>query len=219
MRRSLLLVGVVISAVCACIGAGTKADAVRSRPQVLPLQQEISIALSAGPANIRSGAGVFALEEGGYVQIRRSKNGFNCIVNRDHPLNMKPTCFDAEGSATIIPVIVRVGALLMQGQPVGQIRAQIKRAFATGEFTAPRRPGVAYMLSNMNRNYNPQTGRADPFPPHVMFYAPHLTDADIGSTGDFAPGMPSIAYQGPDGMMIVVLPQCAAQTPASPHGH
>jgi len=43
------------------------------------------------------------------------------------------------------------------------------------------------------------------FPPHVMFYAPNLTNEDIGSNGKFEPGLPSIAYQGPQGFMIVVL--------------
>jgi mannose-6-phosphate isomerase-like protein (cupin superfamily) len=63
------------------------------------------------------------------------------------------------------------------------------------------------MLSNSNRLYNPQTRKAGIFPPHVMFYAPNLTDADIGSTGDGAGGLPFIAYQGPHGYMITLVPQ------------
>lgn len=34
--------------------------------------------------------------------VRDSQNSFTCIVNRDHPLNLKPTCYDAEGTATIL---------------------------------------------------------------------------------------------------------------------
>src|SRR5262249_44708179 len=40
------------------------------------------------------------------------------------------------------------------------------------------------------------------FPPHVMFYAPNLTNDDIGADG--SPGMPFVAYQGPQGYMIMV---------------
>ena len=61
------------------------------------------------------------------------------------------------------------------------------------------------MLSGDIRNYNPSTKQLESFPPHVTFYAPNLTNADIGSDGRFEPGLPSIAYQGPQGFMIMVL--------------
>lgn len=81
------------------------------------------------------------------------------------------------------------------------MRAEIARAFEQGRFIAPRRPGMAYMLSG-DRNYNPSSDRVSIFPPHVMVYAPNLTDENIGSTGDG--GLPFIAYQGPHGYMITL---------------
>jgi hypothetical protein len=36
-----------------------------------------------------------------------------------------------------------------------------------------------------------------------MFYAPNLSDQDIGSDGSFSEGMPSIGYDGPLEFMIV----------------
>jgi hypothetical protein len=137
-------------------------------------------------------------------------------VNRDHPLNQKPTCYDAEGTATIVPKVLRVGELLMQGKSMDEINREIAEGFRPGKYISPRRPGVAYMLSGDIKDFNPQTGKVESFPPHVMFYAPNLTNQDIGSKGDFAPGMPSIAYQGPQGFMIVVMGNAdsAAKTPA-----
>jgi hypothetical protein len=175
-------------------------------PELLSRDQEMQLALSAAPAHLKDGAGVYVLEKNGFVKARETKNGFTCIVNRDHPLNQKPTCYDAEGTATILPKVVKVGELLMKGTPLAEIRAEIKKDFETGKFISPRRPGVAYMLSGDIKNFNPQTGKVDSFPPHVMFYAPNLTNDDIGSDGNFDPGMPSIAYQGPQGFMVVVLP-------------
>ena len=175
-------------------------------PALLSRDQEIQLALSAAPAHLKDGAGVYVLEKNGFVKARDTKNGFTCIVNRDHPLNQKPTCYDAEGTATILPKVVKFGELLMKGTPLADIRAEIKKDFETGKFIAPRRPGVAYMLSGDIKNFNPQTGKIDSFPPHVMFYAPNLTNDDIGSDGNFDPGMPSIAYQGSQGFMVVVLP-------------
>jgi hypothetical protein len=77
-------------------------------------------------------------------------------------------------------------------------------AAPSGRFISPRRPGVAYMLSGDIKHVNRKTGGVSSFPPHVMFYAPNLTNADIGSKGDGSDGMPFIAYQGPHGFMIMM---------------
>jgi hypothetical protein len=151
-------------------------------PELLPQKKEIELALSAAPEHLRKGAGVYVLERNGFVKVRYSTNGFTCIVNRDHPLNQKPVCFDAEGTATILPKILRVGELLMQGKTMYEINADIAEGFRTGKYISPRRPGVAYMLSGDIHNFNPRTGKIDSFPPHVMFYAPNLTNADLGTT-------------------------------------
>jgi hypothetical protein len=90
-------------------------------PELLPREKEIELALSAAPEHLRKAAGVYVLERNGFVKARESTNGFTCIVNRDHPLSLKPVCFDAEGTATILPKILRVGELLMQGVPMSQI--------------------------------------------------------------------------------------------------
>ncbi len=163
------------------------------------------MALRAAPAHLRAGAGVYALERRGFVLVRSGTNGFTCIVNRDHPRNLKPTCYDREGSATILPKVLRVGELLMKGTLAAEIRVEIAEGFRTGKYIAPRRPGVAYMLSGDIQSFNPSTGKTESFPPHVMFYAPNLTNEDIGSEGNFEPGLPSIGYQGPHGYMIVLM--------------
>ncbi len=85
-----------------------------------------------------------------------------------------------------------MGNEMMQGRSLKLIRAEVKNGFQTGRLHAPARPGVAYMLSREIRAYDPRTGTLGSFPPHVMFYAPHLTDMDIGSRGDFSYGLPSI---------------------------
>jgi hypothetical protein len=189
-------------------------------PELMPEAAEIKLALSAAPEHLRKDAAVYVLRKNGYAKVRNGSNGFTCIVNRDHPLNQKPTCYDAEGTATIVPKVLRVGELLMQGKPMAEINQEIAEGFRSGQYISPRRPGVAYMLSGDIRDFNPQTGKVESFPPHVMFYAPNLTNQDIGSTGDFAPGMPSIAYQGPQGFMIVVLGNAdSAAKPPAPMAH
>src|ERR1051326_3825451 len=115
------------------------------RPELLPKDKEMEMALSAAPEHLRAKAGVYVLEKNGYTKVRESENGFTCIVNRDHPLNLKPTCFDAEGTATIVPKILRVGELMMHGKTIDEISADIREGFRAGKFISPRRSGVAYM--------------------------------------------------------------------------
>lgn len=122
----------------------TSANA-RPLPELLLREKEVALALSAAPEHLRQGAAVYALERNGFVKVRDGSNGFTCIVNRDHPLNQKPVCFDAEGTATILPKILRVGELLMQGKPMSEIDAEIEEGFRTGKYISPRRSGVAYM--------------------------------------------------------------------------
>jgi hypothetical protein len=174
---------------------------------LLSREKETQLALSAAPEHLREGAAVYVLDRNGFVKVRDSTNGFTCIVNRDHPLNQKPVCFDAEGTATILPKILRVGELLMQGKSMSEIDREIAEGFRTGKYISPRRPGVAYMLSGDIRNFNPGTGKVESFPPHVMFYAPNLTNADLGTTREALakdPSLPFVAYQGPHGFIIML---------------
>jgi hypothetical protein len=202
----------------------THADSgkIPEKPPLMEQKREIAMALSAAPSHLRDHAGVYLLRERGYEKVRETSNGFTCVVVRDHPLNLKPTCWDAEGTATIIPRVLREGELLMKGTPVEEIRRLITDDFRDGRFIAPRRPGIAYMLSGDIRNYDPGSGNVRSFPPHVMFYAPNLTNQDIGASADdmnFRDGMlPFVGYQGPHGYMIVVIGSYSMDQGQSQHG-
>lgn len=173
-------------------------------PGLMPLETETRLALEAAPPHLRAGAAVYVLREHGFEQVRESTNGFTCMVYRDHPLALKPTCWDAEGTRTIVPRALWLGEQLMRGVPLAEIERQMEEGFRTGRWVPPARPGVAYMLSPNIRNVNHATGEFRSFPPHVMFYAPGLTDADIGTADEVSEGLPFIDYQGPHGYMIVM---------------
>lgn len=179
----------------------------------LPLEEEVALALEAAPPHLRAGAGVYALRPDGFALVRPSANGFTCAVNRDHPLARKPTCWDAEGSRTILPKVLWFGEQLARGVPLAEIEREVEAGFRSGRFRPPARPGVAYMLSPRIRNVNHATGEFRSFPPHVMFYAPGLTDADIGAADEVAEGLPFIDYAGPHGYMIVMPHREAAAAP------
>ncbi len=172
----------------------------------LPQDQEIELALSAGPEHLRADATVYVFGKKGYERIRTGKNGFTCMVNRDGNQNgdddMKPTCWDAEGSATIVPIMLRVGEMLAQGKTADEIKLDIDKGFSEGRFSSPRKTGIAYMLRGDVR-YDAKTKAISKilFPPHYMIYAPGVSNADIGMNMDAYKRNPSLplVYSGYSG--------------------
>ena len=128
------------------------------------------------------------------------------MVNRDGNQSgdndLKPTCWDPEGSATILPVMLRVGELMAEGKTAHEIARDIDRGFSEGRFFSPRKSGIAYMLRG-DVQYDPNTKEISKtsFPPHYMIYAPGITNADIGMNMDAYRQHPSlpIVYAGYSG--------------------
>jgi len=151
------------------------------KPELLPRSQETSEALAACPTLIRAEAGVYVLTETGYDLLRPSQNGFNSIIGRTQPDSFEPQCLDAEGSSTLLHQILMRGRLQMQGLGREEIADRLETAWSRGDLQSPSRPGINYMLSERNRvPIGPET--VIPYQPHVMFYAPHLTNTDLGGS-------------------------------------
>jgi hypothetical protein len=194
------------------------AQAVTGQPiTLMDRQREIALALSSCPSTLAQKAGVYVLEASGYVKVRESQNGFTAIVQHSVPSAQEPQCMDAEGARTILPRIVKVAKLRAQGKSPEEIKRFIADAFAKGIFQPPRRVGIDYMLSKENVVPN-DNGVIAPFPPHIMFYAPFMTNAELGSEGQAADGPAFVAAQGTPYALIIVPVPTGAETDSS-HGH
>jgi hypothetical protein len=142
-------------------------------------KDEIALALSACPAAVAQGAAVYVLGPAGYVKLRESRNGFTALVQHTAPTAVEPRCMDAEGARTWLPRLLKVAELRAQGKSREEIQATVAAALAKGSLQPPTRFGIDYMLSTQNRVPN-EKGEVTPFPPHIMIYAPYLTNKDIG---------------------------------------
>lgn len=150
------------------------------RPEPLPRDEEFAEALAAGPESLREGSGVYVLTPAGYELARESVNGFHCLIQRSQPGTFEPQCFDAEGSATILESVLLKARLRMGGASEAEVDRVVGLAWARGELTAPRRPGINYMLSRHNKvPIDAET--VIPYQPHVMFYVPYLSNVDLGA--------------------------------------
>lgn len=171
---------------------------------LLPRAEEVALARSAGLAPWNEEATVYVLENNGYVKAVEGTNGFTCLVGRDHPGTQWPICFDAEGSRTIVPRVLREVELRQKGKSEDEVKADSAARFLSGEYEAPRAPGIAYMLSPEALTFN---GRdLIRTPPHLMIYAPNVTGEELGSVAN-NPHSPLVLYPGdPHAYIVVFVP-------------
>lgn len=188
----------------------TVAAMAQSESKLIPLerQREIELALSAAPEHLRQEAGVYVLQRGGYVKARDSKNGFNCAVLQGGNI-LGPICYDSEGSQTNMKADFRKRELLEQGKSDKEAAAMMDAEYKAGKLLAPRRSGVAYMLSPEFARIDPKTGKSSKvFPPHMMFYAPYLKNADIGAKPEHfnSHSQLFVLDEGKPGAYLIVVP-------------
>jgi hypothetical protein len=179
---------------------------------VLPPEKEIALALSAAPAHLRGQATVYVYGPKGFEVARQGRNGFTCLVNRDGffygGTAVKPTCWDPAGADSYVPVMLRVGELLAKGEELPAIRADIAAGFAAGRFHKPKRTGIAFMLAGDVTVDSTGAVTKQQFPGHYMFYAPGVTNADIGYSAAAAKAganLPSIFAGGAGGADLAYL--------------
>lgn len=175
----------------------------------VPRDEQISIALSAGPKGVRDKATVYVLGSKGYEIARQGTNGVSCLVGRHFmksgETTIEPECYDAEGSKTLLLADLYREELRVKGTPEAEVDPDTSNGFKDGRFKAPSKPGVRYMLSSDNRLGPTSDGHTVYVPPHFMFYAPYMTGKDLGydSVAPFlvAPGQPyatMIVFYNPD---------------------
>jgi hypothetical protein len=124
-----------------------------------------------------------------------------CLIQRDVTGAFEPRCFDAEGSATLLPVIFFRAEQRSRGATAAYIDREVKERYQKGEFLAPRRVGICYMLSA--RNAVLENGKVTRVGPRLMFYAPNISNADLGTTQDLESRMMVVDEASATAMIVV----------------
>ena len=182
----------------------------KSRP--LPLLTEMSaaeqtrLALSTAPQDVSSHASIYVLTQKGYTRTRTGTNGFSCLVERELLETIEPICYDAEGSATTLKARIYREELRAKGLSEQAVEQRLADAYRDGRVSAPRKPGITYMLAPENYAWNPIAKKLWTHPPHYMLYAPFATQEMMG--GPIGPTTPIVGWPGqPDAVIIVMAAQ------------
>lgn len=191
-----------------------------ARIEPLPRDLEIELAGSALPPHLREHATVYVLNPfKGFEVARIGTNGFHAIVARtgddtfrgSWPLSayrddiLYPIAFDQAGTKAQMRIFLDAAEMQAIGTPPEELKQIIQERYKTAYYKPPERTGISYMLSPVLRTYvNPdenddvQTTNN----PHVMHYAPNISNDDIGGGKPGLTPYPFIILQGPHGFTV-----------------
>jgi hypothetical protein len=201
------------------------ASTTASRIEPLPRDLEVQLALSALPAHLREGATVYVLNvDRGFEAARKGTNGFHAFVARtgedtmrgSWPFNayrddiLYPISFDPAGGKAHMRVFFDIAEMQAQGTTPAELKTRIQERYRTGYYKPPDRAGVSYMLSPILRTYtNPDlNGDVETTNnPHIMHYAPNVSNDDLGGVSPGQSPYPFVILPGPHGYTVQHLGQ------------
>jgi hypothetical protein len=179
-------------------GAQDKHSAGMNKIEPLPRDLEIQLALSALPPHLRDNATVYVLNpDKGFEVARKGTNGFHALVARTGDDTFRgswvftkyrddilyPISFDEAGAKAQMRVFFDAAEMQAKGTPPEELKKIIQGRYKTKYYKAPERAGVSYMLSPILRTYvNPDENDsvATANVPHVMHYAPNVSNESVG---------------------------------------
>jgi hypothetical protein len=187
MKIKLILTMITISV----IGISARPSrATETTIEQMPAKLESQFALSALPRAMRDPATVYLLDpRKGYQLSRQGTSGVTCLVERTAWEQAEfrndvyvPMCYDAEGSTSYLKVIMDVAALRVQGMGPVALKAEIENRYKNKTYKVPEKAGLSYMVAPIMRTWMVPDWKVHTMPmPHVMFYAPNITNEDIGA--------------------------------------
>jgi hypothetical protein len=171
----------------------------------MPAKLETQYALSALPQAMRDHATVYLLDpKKGYQLSQQGTSGATCLVERtaweqaDFRNDIYvPLCYDAEGSKTYLKVIMDVAALRIQGMSPVALKTEIERRYKNKTYKIPQKTGLSYMVAPVMRTWMMPDWQVHTMPmPHLMFYAPNMTNEDIGAVPNSSLLYPFVFKEG-----------------------
>lgn len=177
------------------MAAARPGQATETTIEQMPAKLETQFALSAVPPGLRDQATVYLLDPvKGYQLSRQGTSGVTCLVERtvwewaDFRNDFYvPLCYDAVGTRAHLKVIMDTATLRAQGMSPVALKAEIEARYRNKTYKAPEKSGLSYMVAPVMRALGPPDMNIHTMAmPHLMFYAPYITNEDIGAVPDLS---------------------------------
>jgi hypothetical protein len=182
---ALPIIAISLTAISALPGRATETTL-----DQMPAKLETQFALSALPPALRDKATVYLLDpKKGYRLSRQGTSGVACLVERtawemaDFRNDIYiPLCYDAAGTKAHFKIILDAATLRAEGTGPAALKAEIERRYKNKTYKVPEKPGLSYMIAPVMRTVGPPDMKVHTMSmPHAMFYAPNITNEDIGA--------------------------------------
>ena len=180
------------------VGVGILASpsqAAETTIEQMPAKLETQFALSAVPPALRDQATIYLLDPSkGYRLSRQGTSGVTCLVERtvwewvDFRNDIYiPLCYDAVGTGAHLKAIMDTATLRAEGMDPVALKAEIENRYRNKTYKAPEKAGLSYMVAPLMRALGPPDMKMHSMSmPHLMFYAPNITNQDIGAVPDLS---------------------------------
>lgn len=185
----------LLAAALASVAVTSSSQADETTLERMPAELETQFALSAVPPELREQATVHLLDPAkGYYISKLGTSSLNCVVQRtaweygDFRNDIYwPVCYDAAGTKTHLKVIMDAAALRARGMGAEALKAEIAKRYRERTYKAPEKAGLAYMVGPVMRAVAPPDLKVHTMAmPHLMFYAPFVSNEELGAKPDFS---------------------------------
>ncbi|NJO12263.1 MAG: hypothetical protein HC872_00980 [Gammaproteobacteria bacterium] len=212
-------------ATCGCTVAGltlamllasVTAAAFEVEKYLLEPDYETRLARSAAPHGVSHDATIWLLTAQGYREASSGSNGFHCLVTRSwgeiavNPATfldarvLAPICYNPEAASTVMQRVFLRTKLVLDGKSMQEVDSAVAAAYLNGTLRSPRFTALGYMMSSAQW----LTEKVGHWHPHMMIYAPNLSQSDLGKVGlaDMGPVFAEMAGT-PNALFVVPMPK------------
>ncbi len=172
--------------------------------EILPAEVQIKTAELAAPEDLRSGVMVYGYDITGKLEVlREGSNNLICLADDPKKPGISVSCY----SKKLEPFMKRGRELTTEGKSEMEKREIRKKEAEEGTLELTDVPGMVYVLTGEEENYNRSTGELQDWKIRYVIYIPYAT---VESTGLPArpeiPGMPWLMDPGTHRAHIMITP-------------
>jgi hypothetical protein len=178
----------------ACVGAALISPALLvAQSQILPPAKQIQAAITAAPAEMRDGAGVWGYNDAKkLVKLREGTNDMVCLASNPDAKQFHVACYHK----LLEPFMARGRELRAQGVKDPEVDTVRFKEIKSGKLAMPQTPSALYTLTGPPTSFDPATGKVTGAKWLYVVYIPGATEKSTGITEKPAPGVPWIMYPG-----------------------
>ncbi|CAN5358338.1 hypothetical protein BH23BAC2_BH23BAC2_16310 [soil metagenome] len=174
------------------------------KAEILSPEVQINTAVLAAPEDERSGVMVYGYDKDGkMIILREGSNNLICLADDPNKPGISVSCY----SKKLEPFMARGRELTAEGKSEMEKREIRKNEAEEGKLELTDVPGMVYVLSGLEENYNKNTGELKDAKFRYVIYIPYATTESTGlPSRPEVPGMPWLMDPGTHRAHIMISP-------------